>query len=87
MKDLKHYVLMPNSAEAMKLYQKMQERGIQSTLAPTPREADHCCGVCILYEDADRKEEIRKIAELNGFKIDCLWDMENKDNPNRNKFC
>lgn len=87
MKKIRHYVLMPNSKEAMTLYQKMQEAQIKSTVAPTPREADHCCGVCILYNEVSKKDKILEIAKKNDLEIDCFWDMENKDDPNRNKFC
>lgn len=87
MKEKKYYVLMPNSSEAMKLYQKIKQKQIVSTMAPTPRNADHCCGVSILYDRLEDKEKIEKIAKDNELKIDAFWETENTDDPNRNKFC
>lgn len=85
--DMKYYVLLPDSMNAMSLYQAMEKNGIKSTLAPTPREADHCCGVCILYYDEKDKDKIKRISQELSIKIDEFYICENKDNPNRYKFC
>ena len=84
---MKHYVLVSNSMDAMALYQAMEDKKIKSTLAPTPREADHCCGVCILYYDENDKDMIKKISEELTKNIDDFYSCENKDDPNRYKFC
>lgn len=87
MKNKRYYVLSPSSSEAMKLYQKVREAKIPATMAPTPRNADHCCGVCILYKNIEDQEKIDQIAKDNNYKIDDFWETEITDNPNRNKFC
>lgn len=78
---------MQDSKTAMELYKIMKEKNIKSTLAPTPREADACCGVCILYYNKEDKEKIEEIIKTNQIEINKLWECENTDNPNRNKFC
>ena len=80
-----HYILVPNSKVAYELYQKLDK--IESTMAPTPREADHCCGIAILYENEEDREKIKKIADENNIKIDTFFDTESKIDPNRGRFC
>ncbi|QQK08297.1 DUF3343 domain-containing protein [Miniphocaeibacter halophilus] len=86
MSNRKYYVFMPKAADAMALLQNIKEKGVESTLVPTPREADHCCGVSILYYNPLDKEKIEFIALEEEIPIDGFWDMENKDDPNRNRF-
>lgn len=87
MTKMRYYVFLANSSLTMELYQLMNQVDIDSTLVPTPREADHCCGVCITYSDSDKTEEIKEIAKDNSIEIDQFWVTEIKDNPNRFKFC
>ena len=56
-------------------------------MVPTPREADHCCGIAILYENEEDREKIQKIAEESDIKIDTFFDTESKIDPNRGRFC
>lgn len=83
---MKHYALMPDAASAMTLQGILREKDIPSTMAPTPREADHCCGVCILYEQGKDKEKIARLAIEAGITVDQFWDTENRDDPHRHRF-
>ena len=56
-------------------------------MAPTPREADACCGVSILYYDFSDTDKIKEIIEKEGIKINKFWESEKSFNPERNKFC
>jgi len=85
--EIKYYVLLPDSAAAMKLYAVMNEQGLACTPAPTPRNADHCCGISILYEDAALRPSIQQLAEKEGIPIDQFWECRNTDDPGRMKFC
>lgn len=85
--DIKYYVFLPNSAAAMQLYTLLGEKGIDCTPVPTPRAADHCCGISILYEDAAAQPLIRQTAEEAGIPIDAFWECRNTDDPQRMKFC
>lgn len=87
MKTKKFYVLLGNSALALQLYQELRKHFIDSTMAPTPREADHCCGVCILYANQEDREFIKSVAEESQISIDAFYECENSDDPNRMKFC
>ncbi|MFC4805682.1 DUF3343 domain-containing protein [Filifactor villosus] len=87
MKTKKFYVLLANSALALRLYQELRAHCVDSTMAPTPREADHCCGVCILYTKQEDKKTIMTVAEEAGICIDTFYECENTDDPNRMKFC
>lgn len=83
----KHYVFLENSKLVFELSKLIKKEGIKSTIAPTPREADHCCGICIIYENLNEKERIKTIADENNILIDDFAELENRDDPNRNKYC
>ena len=53
-----HYILFPDVTNAQRLYDLMKAEGIKCTFAPTPREADKCCGVSVLYYDNSFNEKI-----------------------------
>ena len=84
---IRHYILLPNSAAAMQLYALMNDHGFACTPAPTPRTADHCCGISILYEDSTLQPAIKLLAEKAGVPIDPFYESVNTDNPDRMKFC
>lgn len=83
----KYYLLMPDSSKAMQIYKEIKSVGVKCTLAPTPREADSCCGVCILYYNEEDKSKIEETITKTKIEINKFWECENQDNPNRNRFC
>ena len=81
-----HYVLFPDVTNAKKLYDILKAGGIKCTFAPTPREADKCCGVCVLFYNEEDREAIQKTINEN--EITILKFFEGKaGNPERMKFC
>ena len=82
-----YYVFLPDSKTALKLYGLIKKEGIKCTMAPTPWEADACCGVSILYYDFSDTDKIKEIIEEEGIKISKFWESEKIFNPERNKFC
>ena len=81
-----HYVLFPDVTNAKKLYDILKAGGIKCTFAPTPREADKCCGVCVLFYNEEDREAIQKTINEN--EITILKFFEGKaGNPARMKFC
>ena len=86
MNGQRHYVLFPNVTNAQKLYGLMKAAGLRCTLAPTPREANRCCGVAILYEDGGGRERIERMAAENDVEILSFFDGAAGD-PGRMKFC
>lgn len=83
---MRHYLFMPNAASTMKLQGLLRSQGIESTIAPTPREADHCCGVCILYVNEADRPRIAEIAEEADISVDAFCDMEDDFRPDRHRF-
>ena len=82
----RHYVLFPDVTNAQKLYDILKTGGIKCTFAPTPREADKCCGVCVLYYEEKDKKTIKNFIVDN--KIDILRFYDGSaGNPERMKFC
>lgn len=79
-----HYVLLQNSALAYNLYKKLEN--IEVTMAPTPRDADHCCGIAILYKNEEDREKIEEIAKKEGIKIDAFFTKDDDSDVNRNRF-
>ena len=82
----RHYVLFPDVTNAQKLYDILKAGGIKCTFAPTPREADKCCGVCILFQDSNDRGIIEKFVYENRINILKFYDGEAGD-PKRMKFC
>lgn len=82
-----YYVLFEDSKTACSLYSEIKKQGIKCTPSPTPRQADACCGVSILYYKAEDKKIIEETSKKTGLSIQRFWECENDDNPERNKFC
>ena len=81
----RHYVLFPDVTNAQKLYGLMKGAGLRCTFAPTPREADRCCGLAVLYEDGDDRPQIEALIAEGGVEILRFFDGAAGD-PNRMKF-
>lgn len=81
-----HYVLFPDVANARRLYDLLKAGGIRCTFAPTPREADKCCGVCVLFHDEGDRDKIEAIIEANEIAILKFFEGKAGD-PARMKFC
>ncbi len=82
----RHYVLFPDVKNAQSLYALMKAAGVRCTFAPTPREADRCCGLAVLYQDAGDRERIERMAAENEVRILRFFDGAAGD-PQRMKFC
>lgn len=81
------YLLMNDSQSAVALYKKLKACKVKCTLAPTPRNADACCGVAILYYDENDKPKIMQIVNETKLEINKFYECENQNDPHRNKFC
>ena len=57
-----YYVLFEDSKTACSLYSKIKKQGIKCIPSPTPRQADACCGVSILYYKAEDKKIIEETS-------------------------
>lgn len=86
MDEIRYYILLKDSETAMKLYYLLKDNEITANIVPTPRNADHCCGLCIIYGAKD-KEKIAILAEKNSINIDKFWEDIVRDDPNRMRFC
>ena len=84
--NTKHYVLFPDVTNAQRLYDILKGKGIKCTFAPTPREADKCCGVCVMFHDENDRDAITKIISENEIRILKFFDGQ-AGNPERMKFC
>ena len=82
----RHYVPFPDVKNAQSLYELMKAAGVHCTFAPTPREADRCCGLAILYHDAGERGRIERMAAENGVQVLRFFDGATGD-PDRMKFC
>ncbi|MBR6901924.1 MAG: DUF3343 domain-containing protein [Synergistaceae bacterium] len=80
-----HYVLFSDVAGAKALYDILKAKKIKCTFAPTPREADKCCGVCVLYYNENDRNLIEDLIMENNIKFLKFYDGETVD-PARMKF-
>jgi Protein of unknown function (DUF3343). len=82
-----YYLLFEDSKTACALYSEIKNAGIKCTMAPTPRQADACCGVSILYYEGGDRAIIEAVSKRIGLTVSRFWDCENEDDPDRNRFC
>ena len=50
---IKYCIRFDNHEQAIKLRRDLQNAGICSVIAPTPREASLCCGVCLRIDEQE----------------------------------
>ena len=81
----RHYVLFPDVTNAQRLYELMKGAGLRCTFAPTPREADRCCGLAVLYEEAEDRPRIEAMIAEGDVEILRFFEAEPVD-PGRMKF-
>lgn len=83
---MKYFVLVENAAIATNLLEVLRDENINATLAPTPREASHSCGVSVyIYHESDICK-VENIAIKNNIKIDEIFKSNLDFDAKRNKF-
>lgn len=83
---MKYFILVENAKIATDLLQVLRDEKIKATLAPTPREADHACGVSVYVYNKEDIEKIKPLAEKRNIKIDQIFESKVDFNTGRNKF-
>ena len=83
---MRHFVLFPDVTNAQRLYDLLKAEGIRCTFAPTPREADKCCGVCVMFQNEEDRPEIERLIEENAITVLKFYEGQAGD-PERMKFC
>lgn len=46
-----YYILFPNHHQGLKAHKLLKAEGVKCTISPTPREASHSCGICLLLDE------------------------------------
>ena len=64
----------------------LRKEKIKATLAPTPRQASHACGVSVYLYNKEDLEKIEPLAKENNIKIDEIFESNLDFNTKRNKF-
>ena len=70
----------------MRLYKALQDEGIRSTIAPTPRQASRCCGISLMVKEADITL-IRECVQREKIEILDIRGLPCSFNPNRDNYC
>ncbi|KWZ95700.1 hypothetical protein HMPREF3224_01059 [Anaerococcus hydrogenalis] len=83
---MKYFILVENASIATKLLETLRDEKIKATLAPTPREASHHCGVSVYVYNKEDIEKIEPLAKENNIKIDEIYKSELDFDTKRNKF-
>ena len=83
---MKYFILVENASIATKLLEILRKEKIKATLAPTPREASHHCGVSVYVYNKEDIEKIEPLAKENNIKIDEIYKSELDFDIKRNKF-
>lgn len=83
---MKYFILVENASIATNLLEILRDEKIKATLAPTPREASHACGVSVYVYNKEDIEKIEPLAKVNNIKIDEIYKSELDFDTKRNKF-
>lgn len=83
---MKYFILVENAMIATELLEILRKEKIKATLAPTPRQASHACGVSVYVYNKEDLEKIEPLAKENNIKIDEIFESNVDFNTKRNKF-
>ncbi|MDU1708253.1 MULTISPECIES: DUF3343 domain-containing protein [Anaerococcus] len=83
---MKYFILVENAMIATELLEILRKEKIKATLAPTPRQASHACGVSVYLYNKEDLEKIEPLAKENNIKIDEIFESNLDFNTKRNKF-
>ncbi|WP_195215791.1 DUF3343 domain-containing protein [Anaerococcus vaginalis] len=83
---MKYFILVENAMIATELLEILRKEKIKATLAPTPRQASHACGVSVYLYNEEDLEKIEPLAKENKIKIDEIFKSDLDFNTKRNKF-
>lgn len=83
---MKYFILVENAMIATELLEILRKEKIKATLAPTPRQASHACGVSVYLYNKEDLEKIEPLANENKIKIDEIFESNLDFNTKRNKF-
>ena len=83
---MKCFILVENAMIATELLEILRKEKIKATLAPTPRQASHACGVSVYVYNKEDLEKIEPLAKENKIKIDEIFESTLDFNTKRNKF-
>ena len=83
---MKYFILVENAMIATELLEILRKEKIKATLAPTPRQASHACGVSVYLYNKEDLEKIEPLAKENKIKIDEIFEANLDFNTKRNKF-
>lgn len=83
---MKYFILVENAMIATELLEILRKEKIKATLAPTPRQASHACGVSVYLYNKEDLEKIEPLAKENNIKIDEIFESNVDFNTKRNKF-
>lgn len=83
---MKYFILVENAMIATELLEILRKEKIKATLAPTPRQASHACGVSVYVYNKEDIKKIEPLANENNIKIDEIFESNLDFNTKRNKF-
>lgn len=83
---MKYFILVENAMIATELLEILRKEKIKATLAPTPRQASHACGVSVYLYNKEDLEKIEPLAKENKIKIDEIFKSDLDFDTKRNKF-
>lgn len=83
----KVWLLFHDVESAMRLHRILRADGMKISIAPTPREASKCCGVCILLDEPEDAEKAVRLAADANISLRGIHRMNTDFNPGRDKYC
>lgn len=80
------YVLFPNHENGLMLYNALKKEGIKTTIVPTPRKAQKCCGISLLVNET-QLEDVRACIVRERVEILRIISLEDDRDAARDVYC
>lgn len=81
------YVLFPNHENGLMLYHALKAKGVKTTIVPTPRKAQECCGVSLLVDDEAKLDKVRACIEREHIQILRIQSLSDERDAMRDQYC
>lgn len=84
---MQRYILFDSAKDGMALHKRLLAENFRLTIAPTPRQADRCCGISILLLDESQYAAVDDLIKKEQLIHAGYFDMEADVNPKRDRYC
>ncbi|MCI2062700.1 MAG: DUF3343 domain-containing protein [Eubacteriaceae bacterium] len=85
---MRHYILVDNNEQGMKLHRILDEDGVENRIAPVPQsiQGEYPCGMSVMIGDGLLDKAVASIGR-HGAEYYKIVSVEVPFMPNRDRYC